>query len=385
MSKSTIRGLQPATTTSIDGVSAGKKLPIKEVAVSIDLSALTGGTPLVDFEVEGSPDGVNYGSADTNADTFAQFTATGVKSKHFTAKAPFHRLAWTIGGNVAEIQAIEHDHTGGNFTLSFDGEGPTAPLEYDAPNNSDFAEGTLTIDTKPVDDIAAVGEMTIAEPVGGIKSGGVLHIDEPVSDNDTMTIDAVVYRFKTTPDTVNDIFIGADEAATKVNIPAAINLTGTEGVEYFAGLAIHPTVSAATAFATDTLDLTAKEFGPDEDAIVTTDTFTHVDNEFTDTTLSTTGASAIDTITVDAQVYRFMEVGVQAYDIFVGADEPATKINIIAAINASGTPGVEYFAGTNAHPTVSAATFIGDDALFSALVAGLAGDSIVTTETFFDG
>ena len=68
MSKTSIRGLQPATTTSVDGVSAGKKLPIKELSVAIALSTLPGGTPLDDFEVEWTPDGTNYGSPEPPPD-----------------------------------------------------------------------------------------------------------------------------------------------------------------------------------------------------------------------------------------------------------------------------------------------------------------------------
>jgi hypothetical protein len=43
---------------------------------------------------------------------------------------------------------------------------------------------------------------------------------------------------------------------------------------------------------------------------------------------------------------------------------------------------VEYFAGTLIHPTVSAAAFVVDDAVFTARSTGTAGNSIDTLETF---
>ncbi len=92
-----------------------------------------------------------------------------------------------------------------------------------------------------------------------------------------------------------------------------------------------------------------------------------------------------DTLTVGVTVYRFKDTPAQAYDVEIGADpEVNAKLNIVAAINASGTEGVEYFAGTLIHPDVTATAFAGDDAVLTAKVAGLAGNSIALAETFTD-
>ena len=125
--------------------------------------------------------------------------------------------------------------------------------------------------------------------VAGVQAQGTLTIGEPVTDTDTFTIDTTVYQLLDTPLAAYDVAIGADEAATKVNIVAAINASGTPGTEYFAGTLIHPTVSAI-AFATDDCVLSAKANGTAGNSIATTETFTHISNVFDAATLGTTTA-----------------------------------------------------------------------------------------------
>lgn len=150
--------------------------------------------------------------------------------------------------------------------------------------------------------------------VDGVASAGTLTIAEPVTDGDEFTIDATVYTLKTTPAAAYDIAIGANEAATKVNIVAAINASGTPGTEYFAGTLIHPTVGAA-AFAGDACVLTAKTTGTAGDAIATTETgqgFTHASNIFDDVTLGTTVAGVDD---VDGSYEGRIPAGGFVYDL----------------------------------------------------------------------
>lgn len=124
---------------------------------------------------------------------------------------------------------------------------------------------------------------------GGTQAQGTLTIAEPVTDGDTFTIGDITYRLKTTIAQANDVAIGGSEAATKLNIVAAINLSGTPGTEYYAGTEENRKVSAA-AFATDDCVLTAKEGGVAGNSIATTETFTHVSNVFDAATLGTTTA-----------------------------------------------------------------------------------------------
>lgn len=99
----------------------------------------------------------------------------------------------------------------------------------------------------------------------------------------------------------------------------------------------------------------------------------------------TANVAELDTVTVDSggnqRVYRFMDVMVAAYDVQRHATLLATSLaNLKAAIDASGTPGVEYFAGTAAHPTVSGSTLTATTLKVVADTAGAAGNDIVTTE-----
>jgi len=93
-----------------------------------------------------------------------------------------------------------------------------------------------------------------------------------------------------------------------------------------------------------------------------------------------------DTVTIDSggnqRVYRFKTIMVAAYDVQRHATLLSTSLaNLKAAIDASGTPGVEYFAGTLAHPTVSGSTLTATQLTVVADAAGIGGNSIVTTET----
>lgn len=128
--------------------------------------------------------------------------------------------------------------------------------------------------------------------VAATASQGTLTMDTVPADGDTVTIDTKVYTFQTTL-LVGDgnVAIGADLAASKVNLVAAINLTGTEGVEYGAGMTKHPTVSIATFVVNDAV-LTAITPGAAGDTIATTETFTPVGNIFDAATLGTTRAGA---------------------------------------------------------------------------------------------
>lgn len=88
-----------------------------------------------------------------------------------------------------------------------------------------------------------------------------------------------------------------------------------------------------------------------------------------------------DTVTVGAITYRFKNTMAQAYDVKIGADAATTLDNLKAAINATGTPGTEYFAGTLVHPTVSATTNTNTTQVVQALATGVAGNALVSTET----
>lgn len=103
-------------------------------------------------------------------------------------------------------------------------------------------------------------------------------------------------------------------------------------------------------------------------------------------------APAVDTLTSDetnvadeAEIvigpitYRIIDEPVQAYDVQRDADADETLENLIAAINASGTEGVEYFEGTLIHPSVSAAALSSHASVMTAKLFGFGGNDIVAT------
>ncbi len=90
-----------------------------------------------------------------------------------------------------------------------------------------------------------------------------------------------------------------------------------------------------------------------------------------------------DTVTIGTTVYRFKDTMTQAYDVKRhGTVADTTMENLIKAINATGTAGVEYFAGTLIHPDVSAGALALAAHAFTATAkaVGFAGNSIAIAE-----
>ncbi len=87
-----------------------------------------------------------------------------------------------------------------------------------------------------------------------------------------------------------------------------------------------------------------------------------------------------DTVTIGTTVYRFKDTMAQAYDVKRDASADVSLANLVAAINASGTPGTEYFAGTLIHPDVTAGAVTAQATTITAKVAGLAGNLIAKAE-----
>jgi len=100
-------------------------------------------------------------------------------------------------------------------------------------------------------------------------------------------------------------------------------------------------------------------------------------------TLSSSGTDVADgdTVTIGGQTYRFKDVMAAAYDVKRHGTAVGTLGNLSAAINEMGTPGVEYFAGTVAHPDVQSTGIDGNTLNLVARAKGVAGDAIPTTDT----
>ena len=87
-----------------------------------------------------------------------------------------------------------------------------------------------------------------------------------------------------------------------------------------------------------------------------------------------------DTVTIGSTVYRFKNTLAAAYDVKIGASAAATLLNLDAAIDASGTPGTEYYTGTLAHPSVLTTGTTATTVSFISARTGDAGNAIATTE-----
>lgn len=101
------------------------------------------------------------------------------------------------------------------------------------------------------------------------------------------------------------------------------------------------------------------------------------------TTLTSTGTNVTDggTVTIGSVVYRFKDTPAAIKDVQIGASASATLDNLKAAINGSGTPGTEYFAGTTAHPLIIAGAKNSTTIKLWSRTYGTANNTLDTTST----
>lgn len=103
-----------------------------------------------------------------------------------------------------------------------------------------------------------------------LRATGVLTSNQTnTSDNDTVKIGAITYRFKNTMAQAYDVKIGANAAATLANLVLAINGTGTAGTNYFAGTEAHTLVTAGEV-SSHTVTITAVNIGYAANSVATT-------------------------------------------------------------------------------------------------------------------
>lgn len=89
-----------------------------------------------------------------------------------------------------------------------------------------------------------------------------------------------------------------------------------------------------------------------------------------------------DTVTIGSTVYSFESGALDApYKVDIGGDAEASLLNLVHAINGTGTPGTNYATGTVLHPDVTAAEGTGDSIDVTAKVKGYKGNSIALAES----
>lgn len=214
-----------------------------------------------------------------------------------------------------------------------------------------------------------------------------------VADGEVVVIGAITYRFKDTMLAAYDVKIGASAAASLDNLKAAINASGTAGVEYFLGTVAHALVIATTN--TDTTQkVVSRTYGTANNTLATTETSSHLAWE--DTTLgggtgvSVAGvATAGATFVINGTSYYFTTMlsetllgasAAVANEILWVTNDATALDNMKLAINGSGTEGTDYSTGTNANPDVIATTNTNTAQTIEAKVFGTLGNSITTTE-----
>lgn len=148
--------------------------------------------------------------------------------------------------------------------------------------------------TEAADDLAAA--VDFATPVNAVAAKITLTLATLPTVGDTMTIGTKAYTFKAAAAADGDILIGADVAATRLNVVSAINGTGEGQV-----CTAHPGASCA-AFSSADAVITAKVKGVAGNAIASTETFTAAGNVFSaaafaggvDGTVAAKGAIRVD-------------------------------------------------------------------------------------------
>lgn len=105
--------------------------------------------------------------------------------------------------------------------------------------------------------------------------------------------------------------------------------------------------------------------------------------KFPESTLTSDATNVADgaTVVIGSITYRFKDTMLAAYDVQIGASAAISLDNLKAAINATGTPGTEYFAGTLIHPDVTATTNTDTTQKVVSKVIGTANNTKATTET----
>ncbi len=103
-------------------------------------------------------------------------------------------------------------------------------------------------------------------------------------------------------------------------------------------------------------------------------------------TLTSTGVfSPGETVTIGTTVYTFrntLSTGPTIpYEVLIGGSQTNAHLNLLRAVNLTGTIGTDYSTGTLIHPTITALSSDGTHTVFNAKLAGTGPNATVSTET----
>jgi len=116
----------------------------------------------------------------------------------------------------------------------------------------------------------------LANATSGIRALGVLTFPVIAATTETVTIDTRVYTYKTTPAVADEVAVGADVAASRANLVAAIN-NGVGGGT--------PNALVTAAVSGGTVVITAINYGTAANGKATTETLAGASNAWGATTL----------------------------------------------------------------------------------------------------
>lgn len=176
---------------------------------------------------------------------------------------------------------------------------------------------------------------------------------------------------------VGGLFIDVDSTAIYYNSGTALeatwdNLNSISSAEIGAGAVTAAKLAASLDMTSHAMTNVAIEEGTPVNAVAASGILTSDNTDVTDG----------DTVTIGTVTYRFKDTPAQINDVQRhGTTADTTLANLVAAINGSGTPGVEYFTGTVANPNFTSSTVSAHAITITAIVKGVAGNAFAKTES----
>lgn len=253
---------------------------------------------------------------------------------------------------------------------------------YEINTTGGVTAGRVAVTMTSATAVAALGTLTLTSNLSpGVKATGTLTLSANAANTETVVIGGKTYTFQDSlTNSDGNVKVGADAAGSISNLVAAITLGAGSGTAYAAAMTLHSTVTAAVGGGGGTqATITAKAYGTAGNSIGTTETLGS--GAFGAATLS--GGVQPDTVTIGSRTYTFQDALTNvAGNVLIDAGGAAGTIsNLVAAINAGAGSGSVYAAATTAHPDVTGSAGAGTTVIATAKVAGVAGNSITTTET----
>lgn len=241
--------------------------------------------------------------------------------------------------------------------------------------SGDVLEGeTITIGSSvyEIDSDGVVSGSNIAVDVSGGASaaGGTLTMSGVGIDGETATINGRVYELDADSSITGDVTVDIS-GGTKVQSTGTLTLTGT--------VADGETITVGT-----------EVYEIDTDGVVSGSNIAVDVSSFATAsqgtlTLGGSAPSNNETITVGTQTYTWKTTLTGAADeIKIGSTVDDCIDNFVYAVNAGIGAGTLYGTGTVANADATAEKSSGTEAVLTAIIPGVAGDSIATTETMGD-